>query len=236
MNNTIIKKCLNCKKEFKIPKCRDWREHCCSSQCKTEYRKITLDKNKKTREKVCQFCSSIFYPRQSQIDSGAGKFCSKSCAMKNMIKIAHEPEANRKRALSYLKTMNGNYRRGENHPRWMGGLKESLKRRSKLNYERTKKYRKQNPEKVKEFTHRRRGRKYGRLRNGTIKSIFELQKGYCAICKDKLGKSYHVDHIYPLALGGKHIEDNIQMLCANCNQKKSAKDPIQYMQELGFLL
>lgn len=236
MNNTIVKMCLNCHKEFKIPKCRDWREHCCSSVCKAEQRKFVLDKNKKEREKICQYCDSVFYPRQYQIDSGDGKFCSKACAMKNMIKIAHEPESNKKRALSFLKTMNGNFPRGENHPRWMGGPKESLKRRSKLNYERTKKYRKQNPEKVREFTQRRHGRKFGRLRNGTIKSIFDLQKGHCAICKTKLDKTYHVDHVQPLARGGLHREDNIQILCAKCNQKKSSKDPIEYMQECGFLL
>lgn len=236
MNKTIIKTCLNCHNDFKIPKCRDWREHCCSSACKAEYRKFILDKNKKEREKICQYCGSVFYPRQYQIDSGDGKFCSKTCSMKNMIKIAHEPEANKKRTLSFLKTMNGKFPRGESHPSWMGGLKESLKRRSKLIYENTKKYRKQNPEKVKEYTQCRRGRKLGRLPNGTIKSIFDLQKGHCAICKIKLDKTYHVDHIYPISKGGKHHPQNIQLLCPSCNIRKSAKDPIQYMQSRGFLL
>lgn len=42
--------------------------------------------------------------------------------------------------------------------------------------------------------------------------------------------------IVPLAKGGSDGPENIQLLCAPCNRRKSAKDPIVFMQENGFLL
>jgi 5-methylcytosine-specific restriction endonuclease McrA len=61
------------------------------------------------------------------------------------------------------------------------------------------------------------------------------QKGKCAVCRDTLA-ARHVDHIIPLARGGFHERSNLQLLCQPCNSRKSAKDPIRFMQERGFLL
>ena len=49
-------------------------------------------------------------------------------------------------------------------------------------------------------------------------------------------KRIGIDHIVPLAKGGSDGPENIQLLCAHCNRRKSAKDPIVFMQENGFLL
>jgi len=38
----------------------------------------------------------------------------------------------------------------------------------------------------------------------------------------------HVDHIVPIALGGKTVEDNLQTLCQKCNQGKGA-DTVEQM-------
>lgn len=60
--------------------------------------------------------------------------------------------------------------------------------------------------------------------------VFERDKGICCICKKALDKkgynSFHVDHIVPLSKGGEHYSlDNLQLLCPNCNLKKSNKMP-----------
>lgn len=58
-----------------------------------------------------------------------------------------------------------------------------------------------------------------------IKStIYEQQGGKCAIC----GKSFeisemHADHIKAWSKGGKTVAENCQMLCRDCNLKKSNK-------------
>jgi 5-methylcytosine-specific restriction endonuclease McrA len=69
-----------------------------------------------------------------------------------------------------------------------------------------------------------------------IQRIYQAQYGKCACCKTKVGKKYHVDHIQPLAKGGSNAPRNLQILCGPCNIRKNDKDPIDYMQSLGFLL
>lgn len=46
----------------------------------------------------------------------------------------------------------------------------------------------------------------------------------------------HVDHIKALRRGGTNDRRNLQMLCQPCNNRKHAKDPIDYAQSLGLLL
>ncbi len=49
--------------------------------------------------------------------------------------------------------------------------------------------------------------------------------GRCALCgatKDQT--TLHVDHIFPRSRGGKNTLDNLQVLCADCNEAKSNRD------------
>ena len=76
----------------------------------------------------------------------------------------------------------------------------------------------------------------GSLSKGLAKRLFSLQKGLCPCCRQPLGTTYHMDHIVPLIAGGTNTDDNIQLLRNRCNQQKSAKHPIDFMQSRGFLL
>lgn len=54
------------------------------------------------------------------------------------------------------------------------------------------------------------------------RAAYERQKGICPIC----GKHFEItemqaDHITPWSKGGKTIAENCQMLCADCNRRKS---------------
>lgn len=85
----------------------------------------------------------------------------------------------------------------------------------------------------------RRARKKGAIGRHTmsdIRNLFNLQQEKCAICGTSISTGYHVDHIYPLVSGGSNDKYNLQLLCAPCNLSKHDKDPIVFMQELGFLL
>lgn len=76
----------------------------------------------------------------------------------------------------------------------------------------------------------------GNISKNLIEKLFKLQKGKCPCCKQPLGTDYHLDHIVPIALGGSHTDDNIQLLKSVCNLQKNAKHPVDFMQSRGFLI
>lgn len=96
------------------------------------------------------------------------------------------------------------------------------------------------PEIMRIHCHNRRARQRangGVLSKGLAGKLFKLQRGKCACgCGQPLGTDYHLDHIMPVALGGTNTDDNIQLLTATCNMQKSAKHPVDFMQQRGFLL
>lgn len=69
-----------------------------------------------------------------------------------------------------------------------------------------------------------------------ILRILKAQRGKCAACHCSIKSGYHVDHIQALSRGGSNWPKNLQLLCEPCNLRKKAKDPIEFMQELGRLL
>lgn len=98
---------------------------------------------------------------------------------------------------------------------------------------------KNNPEKLRIIVQNRRARKLatgGKLSSGLAKKLIVMQKGKCACCGQPLGNDYHLDHIMPLALGGSHTDDNMQLLRKLCNLQKSRTHPVEFMQSRGFLL
>lgn len=54
--------------------------------------------------------------------------------------------------------------------------------------------------------------------------VYEKQKGVCVKCKEKFEiEEMEADHITPWHEGGKTIEKNCQLLCKECNRRKSRK-------------
>lgn len=90
-----------------------------------------------------------------------------------------------------------------------------------------------------EHAHRRRSRALeagGSWTTDQIDALFKKQRGRCACCREKLGTSYHRDHIVPLSLGGSNDISNIELLCPQCNIKKGALDPLEWARRNGRLL
>ena len=55
-------------------------------------------------------------------------------------------------------------------------------------------------------------------------SAYERQMGFCADCGQHFDLSQmEADHITPWHLGGKTVAENCQMLCRDCNRRKSGK-------------
>ena len=60
--------------------------------------------------------------------------------------------------------------------------------------------------------------------DNTKREIYEIQKGVCKLC----GKPFDIgvmeaDHITPWVEGGRTVAENCQMLCRDCNRRKSSK-------------
>ncbi|MCK5029220.1 MAG: DUF262 domain-containing protein [Bacteroidales bacterium] len=56
------------------------------------------------------------------------------------------------------------------------------------------------------------------------REVYEKQKGICTACKEKFEiEEMEADHITPWHEGGKTTEKNCQMLCKECNRRKSGK-------------
>jgi 5-methylcytosine-specific restriction endonuclease McrA len=103
-----------------------------------------------------------------------------------------------------------------------------------------RRWRAEHPERVYELSREYRARKEGAPGTHTkadVEDILTAQKHRCAYCRKKLRKGkMHVDHIKALRRGGTNDRRNLQMLCQPCNNRKHAKDPIDYAQSLGLLL
>ena len=216
--------CKNCNCKIKTPPSKTWRTKYCSSDCRDKAKASLLA----SRIRKCLICSKQFMPRKAQIDSGNGKYCSVRCRNQAVIPKLCTPESRQKALETYIQNMNAGlikHKSGPNHPRWKGGSVETVKRRiadgraSKS----VKSYRDKNPDKVREWKQSRSRRKHGRLPRGTVKSKQEAQQYRCVYCGTDTSIKFHVDHIVPLALGGKHEPDNIQITCPSCNLKKWIK-------------
>lgn len=118
--------------------------------------------------------------------------------------------------------------RKENHERilnreraWKKNNPESIKRQRQAHKDRnySKIWRENNPEKYAEKIHRRRIR----LENNGVfvilkKEIKRLLSQPCSFCGSY--EKTTLDHIVPIAKGGRHSIGNLQTLCQSCNSQK----------------
>lgn len=105
----------------------------------------------------------------------------------------------------------------------------------------SKKWRLDNPEKIRESNRNTRAKRRGAEGSHTaqdIRNILARQKYKCAECGTSVRKksNRHVDHIMPIALGGTNWPNNLQILCPKCNQQKHAKHPLDWAKEKGRLV
>lgn len=64
----------------------------------------------------------------------------------------------------------------------------------------------------------------GKVTNKLRFYIYERDGYRCRLCgKRSNGRNLEIDHIIPIAKGGKSTRDNLQTLCVSCNKKKGAR-------------
>ncbi|THJ36180.1 HNH endonuclease [Lampropedia aestuarii] len=77
----------------------------------------------------------------------------------------------------------------------------------------------------------------GVVTKAIVEGLLKRQRSRCVACLCDVRRSgYHLDHITPLSKGGTNAASNLQILCPPCNLSKSAKHPVDFMQERGWLI
>jgi 5-methylcytosine-specific restriction endonuclease McrA len=228
--------CLHCDRKYWVPPCEVPRRKTCGKEC----RLAMVAQRKHERARNCLHCRKSFVPRTTQIAADQGKYCSTRCSTIGNGQLWTADAVAKKAEILRAGHADGTYKTpsGPDHVQWDGGPDAYRARRvaSGKAAAQTRSYRQRFPEKVREFSRRRKGRKLGRLPRGTVERIGSLQRWKCASCRMPLRGGYHVDHIVSLMAGGAHAPSNLQLLCPTCNVRKWAKDPIDFMRERGFLL
>lgn len=89
--------------------------------------------------------------------------------------------------------------------------------------DRIRSYKRANAERNRRWsaTRLRRERETGDLTRDEINRIREAARR-CAYCGNGLTSRREIDHMDPIALGGAHSRENVVVVCAPCNLKKSA--------------
>lgn len=165
-------------------------------------------------------------------------------------------EENRKKALEYARKY-----RQENREKFLErdrkyyeeNREKCLERNRKWreeNREYYRKYHEENPGVARRAKHNRRAREMNpqypndKLSKGLKRKLMKEQGGLCAYahaplaywCAIDVRKENHMDHIVPLAKGGRNIDSNMQITCPGCNTRKSDSDPEDFAKRVGLLL
>lgn len=99
-----------------------------------------------------------------------------------------------------------------------------------------KQYQKDNPEKARVRNRNRRARRFNAEGTHTLADtdlILSEQGNKCAGCSCELDDSKHLDHYVPLISGGTNSPENLQWLCQFCNNSKSGKDPLTWLEQIS---
>ena len=123
----------------------------------------------------------------------------------------------RKELLAYYHKQNLKYNR------------EHSEKKLKINEE----WHKSNPERVK-LLHKISNAKRRSALTESFDSNEWLQRQkpfICFYCNKAVGEAHHIDHFIPLSKGGVHSEANLRISCPNCNLRKKAKLPWEFMPE-----
>lgn len=190
----------------------------CSAACRKKRQSDIYAK----RTKACGTCGERFVPRPRQLRAGHGIFCSQKCNKKSH--AAMNSESAQILARDNWKKRHGIspiVKSGCLNQRWNGGPEAKRERDRLAGWP---------------VQAARRAKANAKFTTGFIDWLGNKQKWKCACCRISIKTRRHIDHITPLKKGGAHERQNIQLLCPPCNMRKQAKDPITFMQEMGFLL
>lgn len=149
---------------------------------------------------------------------------SKPSGKKPRCKPCDKLSVDMKRRAEYEKNY---YSKPENSERKKGIVRASMKKNAEKYADKRREYLKTDAGSAmyRRYTQKR----YAVMKNAFVEEvdpyqIYQQQGGICYICKGNFTfKEMELDHVVPLARGGKHENKNCKMACAFCNRSKGAK-------------
>lgn len=97
-----------------------------------------------------------------------------------------------------------------------------------------KQYRAKNKEKIRAYRSTKKAIRRAIEEAGVDNSVFLLwtqdQPKTCFYCGEDCHSDFHVDHFMPLSRGGAHVLTNLRIACRQCNLRKSARDPAEWIE------
>lgn len=246
-NKCFVEKAEDC---FSIRKTSKdgYRNACkqCVSKSKAEYfqknkdiiskktRKYALDNLEKTKEYKKQY-----YQDNKEKNKDARKLYEKMYAKNNREKLnekakkwadKNRDKINLQKRLLYKENPSINI---EAVKKWQlknpDRVRSYTEKRKESGY--FSKYKKENKEKTNSDTRNRRARiknAVGTHSSDDINKLLVHSKGRCYWCGIKFNDDYHVDHVYPIKLGGENHVGNLCLSCPKCNTKKGCKHPMEF--------
>lgn len=190
-----------------------------SQECKSCYNKRYQAENPDKYNKTCACGKAMSY---------RAKQC-KDCYVQPKKVLTPEDEEQRRvearrKSLEKYYARNPEKRREEKRRYRASEAGKAAKRRER------QKYKERYPERVRAAKALRRARlrgaKVGTLGPNYVTAVYEFYGRECLKCGavDVL----HIDHVTPLARNGRHAISNMQVLCADCNVRKSASSSADY--------
>jgi 5-methylcytosine-specific restriction endonuclease McrA len=166
--------------------------------------------------KVCTKCGSTDFYKSGQC---------KPCTRARQLVYAHEhAEDNRQRAKEWKKANPGKRRtREQDRVHWKKYYQKHAEQRREYN----RVYNKSNRALRKARDARYRARKLAAtIGDVSINRVIERDGMVCYLCGQPIEPGQlHIDHVWPLAEGGAHVEDNLKPTHAHCNLSKNSTQP-----------
>lgn len=204
-----------------MPNCK----HCekkagTSGLCKNHYMQAWSRANK---ESVKRTKAAYYQKKKEEIKAKTAAYAKANVERTREYKrkfmrqwLANNREESRKRVAAY---------RVENPEKVIAYRRKYDAENVEKNRKRRESWKSKNPELIAFYRARRRERtKVGKLPRDVREKMLNIYR-QCRLISKETGIKHHVDHIIPLARGGAHHPDNLQIITATENHRKHAKLP-----------
>ena len=202
--------------------------------------------------KTCGICKESKpldeFISDKRVKNGTGSRCkpcqrqvSKEYRRKNPEKVRDYYRNNRERLLAdqrryyeenpekYKAKIKANCERIAKDPKWIEYKREWHRKNADRYREYHREWAEANREKTREYRRKSENKRRARLRSLPFEDVdhlkvFKRDSGICGICCEPVNpEDWHLDHIVPLALGGSHLYENVQVSHPRCNLSKGSR-------------